>query len=115
MRSRRGLANGRRRPNTAGMRLISLGVGLAVGLLGGVLAVRSARAARAAEAEAARAAPPPEVPADEGPVEVPAPSEKALRYYRGNNLIWGVEQVLGFAVPAVLLWTGLSARLRTTA
>ena len=50
-----------------------------------------------------------------GPVAVPPPSEKALRYYRSGNVIWTVEQVLGLALPALLLFTGLSARLRTFA
>jgi Zn-dependent protease with chaperone function len=51
----------------------------------------------------------------EGPVEVPPPSDKALRYHRGGNVIWAVEQALGLALPALLLFTGLSARLRTLA
>ena len=46
---------------------------------------------------------------------VPPPSEKALRYYRSGNVIWAVEQLLGLALPALLLFTGLSARLRTIA
>ena len=49
------------------------------------------------------------------PVVVPAPSEKALRYHRSGNVIWAVEQLLGLALPALLLFTGLSARLRTFA
>jgi STE24 endopeptidase len=51
----------------------------------------------------------------DAPVEVPAPSEKALRYHRGNNAIWAVEQGLSIALPLLLLFTGLSARLRTLA
>ena len=51
----------------------------------------------------------------DGPVDVPAPSEKAVRYYRSGNVIWAVEQLLGLALPALLLFTGLSARLRTFA
>jgi STE24 endopeptidase len=49
------------------------------------------------------------------PVVVPAPSEKAVRYHGSGNVIWAVEQLLGLALPAVLLFTGLSARLRTIA
>ncbi len=49
------------------------------------------------------------------PVVVPEPSEKALRYYRTGNIIWAVDQLLGFALPAGLLLTGLSARMRTFA
>jgi STE24 endopeptidase len=58
----------------------------------------------------------PEEPAEPtGPVIVPAPSEKALRYHRSGNVIWAGEQILGLALPAALLWTGTSARLRTIA
>ncbi len=54
-----------------------------------------------------------EVADSEGPVIVPEPSEKALRYHRSGNVIWAGEQILGLALPALLLWTGTSARLRT--
>src|SRR5690242_3075713 len=49
------------------------------------------------------------------PVVVPPPSAKAVRYHRSGNVIWAVEQLLGLAVPAALLWSGLSARLRSAA
>jgi Zn-dependent protease with chaperone function len=52
---------------------------------------------------------------DDGPVDVPAPSEKALRYHHGNNAIWAAEQVLSIVLPLLLLLTGLSAWLRTFA
>jgi Zn-dependent protease with chaperone function len=48
-------------------------------------------------------------------VTVPEASELALRYYRSGNVIWAIEQVLGLALPALLLFTGWSARLRTFA
>jgi Zn-dependent protease with chaperone function len=48
-------------------------------------------------------------------VTVPEASELALRYYRSGNVIWAIEQVLGVAIPAALLFTGFSARLRTFA
>ncbi|HEX7505667.1 MAG TPA: M48 family metallopeptidase [Polyangia bacterium] len=54
-------------------------------------------------------------PHDETPVDVPVPSQKALRYHRGNNAIWAVEQILSVALPLLLLFTGLSAWLRTFA
>src|SRR6185437_5580207 len=57
----------------------------------------------------------PESPASEGPVDVPPPSEKALRYHRSGNVVWAVEHLLGLALPAAILLTGLSARLRTIA
>ena len=46
-------------------------------------------------------------------VTVPEASALALRYYRSGNAIWAVEQVLGIALPALLLFTGWSARIRT--
>jgi Zn-dependent protease with chaperone function len=49
------------------------------------------------------------------PVTVPEASELALRYFRSGNIIWTVEEVLGILLPALLLFTGLSARLRTLA
>ena len=52
---------------------------------------------------------------DGGWVEVPAPSEKAVRYYRSGNLWWVVGQLLAIALPTILLMTGWSARLRTVA
>ncbi|HXO21170.1 MAG TPA: M48 family metallopeptidase [Thermoanaerobaculia bacterium] len=54
-------------------------------------------------------------PSAEAPVPVPPASAKALRYYRSGNLLWAVDLLWGLAVPALLLWTGFSARLRTWA
>ena len=48
-------------------------------------------------------------------VAVPEPTPLALRYHRGNNLIWAADTGLGLLVPAALLLTGASARLRTLA
>jgi Zn-dependent protease with chaperone function len=48
-------------------------------------------------------------------VTVPEASAQALRYFRSGNIIWIVELVLGFVLPALLLFTGWSARLRTLA
>ena len=53
--------------------------------------------------------------AETGPVAVPEPTEKALRYYRSGNTLWVVENLWGFAVPLIILFTGLSARIRTLA
>jgi STE24 endopeptidase len=52
---------------------------------------------------------------DNRPVDVPPPSDKAVRYYTSGNLIWVVEQLLALALPLLLLFTGLSAWLRTIA
>ena len=48
-------------------------------------------------------------------VTVPEPTELALRYYRTGNIIWIVEQLVGLALPLALLFSGLSARMRTFA
>ena len=56
--------------------------------------------------------PPPQL---DGPVSVPPPSEKAVRYHRSGNVIWAVEHLVGLALPAAILFSGLSARLRTIA
>lgn len=59
----------------------------------------------------------PAVPAapDSGPVAVPVPSEKAMRFYRSGNVLWVIGTLWGLAVPALLLFTGWSARLRDLA
>ncbi|HXE58074.1 MAG TPA: M48 family metallopeptidase [Gemmatimonadales bacterium] len=48
-------------------------------------------------------------------VAVPPPSEAALRYHRSGNVLWIVGTLLALAVPALLLLSGASARLRTLA
>ncbi len=60
---------------------------------------------------------PDDVPSDRRPsaVAVPPPSEQAVRYHRSGTVIWAVEQVLALAIPSALLFTGLSAWLRTLA
>ncbi|HEX8429862.1 MAG TPA: M48 family metallopeptidase [Longimicrobium sp.] len=45
-------------------------------------------------------------------VAVPEPSEKAVSYHRGNIVLWGVGLLWAFAIPAALLFTGASARIR---
>jgi len=49
------------------------------------------------------------------PVPVPEPSEKALRYYRSSNVLWAISTIWGLLVPLLLLFTGLSARMRDVA
>ncbi|MBW8874084.1 MAG: M48 family metallopeptidase [Acidobacteria bacterium] len=49
------------------------------------------------------------------PVPVPQPSDKAMQYYRSGNMLWVVETLWGFAVPALLLFSGFSARMRDAA
>jgi len=50
-----------------------------------------------------------------GPVAVPEPTEKAMRYYRSGNVVWVVDTLLGLLVPALFLFTGFSARIRNLA
>lgn len=54
-------------------------------------------------------------PEGSGPVPVPEPSEKAMRYYRSGNVLWVIGTLWGLAVPALLLFTGFSARMRDVA
>lgn len=50
-----------------------------------------------------------------GLVAVPEPSEKAVRYYRSGNVLYVVSLLWGLVVPAALLFTGASAKLRNWA
>jgi STE24 endopeptidase len=54
-------------------------------------------------------------PLQQQTVSVPAPSELAIRYYRSGNVLWATSSVLSLLIPALILFTGLSARLRTLA
>jgi Zn-dependent protease with chaperone function len=53
--------------------------------------------------------------ADDAPVPVPEPTPQALRYYHSGNRFWIINQLWAVAVPAAILGSGLSARLRTAA
>jgi hypothetical protein len=57
----------------------------------------------------------PAAPEEEAPVPVPPPSDKALSYYRSGNVLWVVDLVWGLLIPALFLFTGFSARIRTWA
>jgi Zn-dependent protease with chaperone function len=48
-------------------------------------------------------------------VAVPAPSPQAMDYYRSGNLLWIVWQATDLAIPALVLLTGLSVRMRNLA
>jgi Zn-dependent protease with chaperone function len=50
-----------------------------------------------------------------GFVTVPEPSAKAMQYYRSGNVLWVVFQIVELAIPALLLFSGLSASLRNGA
>lgn len=45
----------------------------------------------------------------------PEPSDLAIRYHRSGNVFWGVETALTLLIPALILFTGLSARIRDLA
>jgi STE24 endopeptidase len=46
-------------------------------------------------------------------VGVPEPSALAVQYHRSGNVLWAVETGMGMIIPAVLLFSGLSARMRS--
>ena len=48
-------------------------------------------------------------------VSVPEPSEKTLRFYHSGNVLWVMKTLWGLVVPALILFTGFSARLRNWA
>jgi STE24 endopeptidase len=50
-----------------------------------------------------------------GPVPVPEPSDKAVQYYRSGNVLWVITTLWGLFVPMLLLFTGLSAKMRDAA
>lgn len=53
--------------------------------------------------------------AERGPVPVPEPTEKALRYYRSGMWLWGAETLLYLLIPALILFSGISARIWSAA
>jgi len=52
---------------------------------------------------------------DSSPVAVPEPSEKALRFYRSGNVLWCIRSFWELLVPALVLFTGFSARIQKQA
>ncbi|MDB6018370.1 MAG: Zn-dependent protease with chaperone function [Pedosphaera sp.] len=54
----------------------------------------------------------PAAQAEDTPVPVPPPTEKALRHYETGHLLWWFRTLWELALPAVILFTGLSAKLR---
>jgi Zn-dependent protease with chaperone function len=49
------------------------------------------------------------------PLAVPSPTPQAVRYHQTGKWLWAAGQIWAFAVPAALLFSGHSARLRTLA
>lgn len=52
---------------------------------------------------------------EDAPVAVPEASEKAMQFYRTGMGFWAFNRVWGILLPAVVLFSGLSARLRNVA
>ena len=48
-------------------------------------------------------------------VTVPEPSRLALQYYRSGNVLWVVDVAAGLLIPAVILLSGFSSRIRSLA
>jgi Zn-dependent protease with chaperone function len=48
-------------------------------------------------------------------VAVPAATDLAMRYHRTGNILWGIDTGFGLLLPALLLFSGLSSRIRTLA
>ncbi len=46
---------------------------------------------------------------------VPKPSSKAISYFRSSNALWVADQFLAIALPGFLVFSGLSAKLRSFA
>lgn len=46
------------------------------------------------------------------PIKIPPPSELAIKYYHSGNVLWIVKQFWTFALMAMILFTGLSAKIR---
>jgi len=53
------------------------------------------------------------VEAVDGTVQVPEPTAKAMRYYRSGVWIWWFSKLWSLAVPGLILFSGLSARMRS--
>jgi STE24 endopeptidase len=45
-------------------------------------------------------------------VPVPEPTPEALSYYRSGNVLWVVNNIWGLMIPVLILFAGLSARIR---
>jgi Zn-dependent protease with chaperone function len=53
--------------------------------------------------------------ATDAPVPVPEPSEKAMARYRSGVVLWLIDTAWGLILPAAILLTGFSARMRNWA
>lgn len=82
---------------------------------GGGAAGRDDRAAAAASTGGGEAAGSTGAAAATDQTVVPPPTPLALRYYRTGNRWWVAAVLWGLAVPALLLFTGAAARMRSLA
>jgi Zn-dependent protease with chaperone function len=99
------------RNTTALVVLAILGFALAIRVSGGFAAIEHLSSTAAAAATQSAPAP----SATLVPVSIPEPSPSAVRYYHSGNVLWAVSILWGFAVPALIFFSGLSARLRDAA
>jgi Zn-dependent protease with chaperone function len=86
--------------------LVLIGIIMAAGYTPGVDAAAMPNLTTAADIAA------PGKRADATPVAVAEPSAETLRYYRSGNVLWLVTTLWGVFVPAAILFSGFSARLR---
>ena len=49
------------------------------------------------------------------PVDVPRPTEKAMRYYESGMRLWVLTEIWALLLPGLIAFSGLSARLRDLA
>jgi Zn-dependent protease with chaperone function len=94
------------------MRIVILIASLGLMLSVSALAQTPTALPSPAAAITAQPTPTPAPASDTGPVPIPTPSEKAMRYYHGNIALWIFNTLWGFLIPALFLFTGLSARIR---
>ena len=81
-----------------------------------LLAVSAQPAHAATAATAAPAAVSQAAPVDQSaPVPIPTPSPEAVRYYDSGNVLWVVSTLWGFLLPALIFFSGFSAKLRDRA
>ena len=84
-------------------------------LLAAVLLLPIAALAQPAGPEVPAHATTPAADGPDAPVPVPEPTDKAMAYYRSGVALWLFDVAWGLAVPAVILVTGFSARMRNWA
>jgi STE24 endopeptidase len=65
-----------------------------------------------ADVAAQTTAPPPTPEASTARVAVPEPTPQALSYYRSGNVLWVITNTWDLLIPSLLLFLGVSARLR---